>query len=195
MRTGIYKITNTINGKIYIGQSKDIERRFKQHIKSKCSYAINRALKKYGVDNFTFEVLYECPIEEMNKWETFYITIFGSLSPKGYNLNMGGNGTVTSEETKRKMSEQRKGTKTGKDNHMFGKIVSERTKKLLSIHSSGSNNPMFGRTGANNTKSKPIEIDGIQYGGLREAAKTLNIYHSTIQGRLKSDSFPNYKYR
>lgn len=231
MKTGIYKITNKINGKTYIGQSEDIERRFKHHKGIYSDFAIHRAFKKYGIDNFTFEVLYECPIEEMNKWETFFITIFGSLSPNGYNLNMGGDGKEVSEETKKKMSEsrrkqvrpkckdetkvkignanrgkkrseeirqklseQRKGTKTGKDNPMYGKIVSKETKKLLSEQSSGSNNPMYGRTGANNTKSKAIEIDGVQYVGLRETAKKLNITYNMIKWRLNSDSFPNYRY-
>lgn len=232
MKTGIYKITNKVNGKIYIGQSKDIERRFKHHKALYSDFAIHQALKKYGIENFIFEVLYECQIEEMNKWETFYITIFGSLSPKGYNLNMGGDGKEISEETKKKMSEsrrkqirpkckdetkvkignanrgkkhteetkqkwsdQRKGTKTGKENPMFGKTHSKDVKSLLSEKSSGSNNPMFGRTGISNPTAKNIEIDGIEYCGLRETAKKLNITYNQIKSRLKSDSYPNYKYR
>lgn len=107
---------------------------------------------------------------------------------------MGGDGKVMSEETKKKMSEKRKGTKTGKDNPMFGKIVSEETKKILSFHSTGNNNPMFGRTGSDNTKSKSVEIDGIEYSGLREAERILKISHGTIHRRIKSKLYPSWKY-
>lgn len=194
MTTGIYKITNKINQKSYIGQSINIERRFKQHTKAKFGFAIHKSFKKYGMDNFAFEVLYECPNEEMNKWETFYITIFGTLAPNGYNLNMGGDGKETSEETKKKMSDQRKGTKTGSNNHMFGKVLSEETKQLISKHSAGSNNPMFGHTGDKNSKSKKIIVDDVEYVGIRETARKLNISYNILKGRLRSGRYQNYRY-
>ena len=75
---GIYKITNLINNKCYIGQSIYIERRFAQH---KSPYEIARdpdkplyqAFKKYGIENFSFEVLEECTQDELNDKEKFYI--------------------------------------------------------------------------------------------------------------------------
>jgi len=54
---GIYQITNQINGKIYIGQSIDIERRWNQHKYGKGSIILKNAISKYGVDNFKFEIL------------------------------------------------------------------------------------------------------------------------------------------
>jgi len=71
---GIYKITNTINQKSYIGQSNYIERRFAQH---KSPYEQTRfadkplykAFKKYGIENFSFEIIEECPVEKLNKRE------------------------------------------------------------------------------------------------------------------------------
>lgn len=73
---GIYKITNVINGKVYIGQSSNVERRFSQH---KSPYEqerfsekpLYRAFKKYGIENFTFEILEECEISQLNEKEKF----------------------------------------------------------------------------------------------------------------------------
>lgn len=83
MTTGIYKITNKINGKCYIGQSQHIEKRWTDHkaksnnIKDKgYEYPLYRAFRKYGIDNFTFEIIEECKIEELTqkefKWIQYY---------------------------------------------------------------------------------------------------------------------------
>lgn len=53
---GIYKITNRINGKSYVGQSINMEKRFKEHLYKQDTY-IDRAIHKYGKDNFNFEIL------------------------------------------------------------------------------------------------------------------------------------------
>lgn len=82
---GIYKIENLINGKIYIGQSIDIERRWKEHC-SKNKSLIGRAITKFGQENFSFEILEECEKNSLNKKEIFYIQKFNSLVPNGYNV-------------------------------------------------------------------------------------------------------------
>ena len=93
---GIYKITNNINNKSYIGQSTDIERRFAQH---KSPYERERfsekplykAIAKYGINNFSFEILEECPVEELSQKEEYYIKKYNSLCHKnGYNIRSGG---------------------------------------------------------------------------------------------------------
>ena len=68
MKTGIYKITNQINGKFYIGSSKDLSRRKKDHfrlLKKGINHSIllQRAVNKYGLDNFIFEIIAECSEE------------------------------------------------------------------------------------------------------------------------------------
>ena len=72
---GIYKITNKINGKIYRGQSMDIERRFKEHKKliKEGNKGWYKEAKETGIENFTFEVIQECPVEELNDMEDYYI--------------------------------------------------------------------------------------------------------------------------
>ena len=106
---GIYKITNKLNGKVYIGQSIDIDTRWRQHINAKDNYAIHNAIKKYGKENFKFEVLLECPANMLDVWERDMIALYDCISPKGYNLTEGGEGHHLSEETKIKISNARKG--------------------------------------------------------------------------------------
>lgn len=97
---GIYKITNKINNKIYIGASKNIEKRWKEHQwkylqnnKSNHEYdkALYRAFRKYGITNFLFEVLEETKIEDLFEKEKYYIAYFNSYE-KGYNETYGGEG-------------------------------------------------------------------------------------------------------
>lgn len=92
--TGIYRITNVLNGKSYIGQSVDIAERFKQHIK--CGLGIDtpnnilyNAMKQDGVENFSFEVLEECPRAELNDREIYWISYY-KTNEFGYNMSRGG---------------------------------------------------------------------------------------------------------
>lgn len=99
---GIYKITNKINGKCYIGQAVDIERRWKKHRTAPFNendigydYPLYRAIRKYGLDNFLFEVVEECAQNDLNAKEIFYVSKFDSYH-NGYNQNEGGNSNTHS---------------------------------------------------------------------------------------------------
>lgn len=95
---GIYKITNQINGKCYIGQSTNILKRWAEHrnrATSKGSEGYEghfyRSIRKYGLNNFSFEILEECPKEDLNEKEIFYIMKYHSNQKDfGYNLTIGG---------------------------------------------------------------------------------------------------------
>lgn len=97
---GIYKIINNINGKIYVGQSIDIKERWKQH-KYKAfnpnekgyPSIIHVAFRKYGIENFSFEIIEECEIEELDNKECYWIRELNTLTPNGYNMLPGGQGT------------------------------------------------------------------------------------------------------
>lgn len=80
---GIYKITNLINGHCYIGQSINIFRRWKTHINSAFKrtshshqYPLQKSIRKYGVENFKFEILCECSIPELTDKERFYYDVY-----------------------------------------------------------------------------------------------------------------------
>lgn len=94
----IYKITNKITNKCYIGETKksNPQLRWNEH-KSKIEKgigcpALQYAVKKYGIDNFKFEVLIICFDEDRYKFEKEYIKKYNSISPNGYNLTTGGEG-------------------------------------------------------------------------------------------------------
>lgn len=93
---GIYKITNTINNKIYIGLSSNIEERWKIHkkrykIETDKEYEkhLYRSFRKYGLDAFTFEVIEECSVEELANREIYWISYYDSYT-NGYNETPGG---------------------------------------------------------------------------------------------------------
>lgn len=88
---GIYKFTNKINGMSYIGQSVDVERRYKEHQNiGREDTLFHQALREFGFDNFKFEVIEECDICKLNDREMFYIFAYETLAPYGYNVSMGG---------------------------------------------------------------------------------------------------------
>lgn len=96
----IYKITNKINNKAYIGQTRfTIEIRWAKHLKDSKIEKIKerplyRAFNKYGIENFIIEKLEECSNEYLNEREIFYISLFNSFK-EGYNLTNGGEGSST----------------------------------------------------------------------------------------------------
>lgn len=94
--TGIYKITNVLNNQIYIGLSVDIDKRLARHrsnytdINNKeYEKTLYRAFRKYGIENFTFEVIEECSEEELSNREIYWIAYYDSFS-NGYNETPGG---------------------------------------------------------------------------------------------------------
>jgi len=110
----IYKITNIVNGKCYIGCTIDYQKRWinhKNNIKSDkwgCP-ALKAALKKYGVENFTFKVIIICFDSDMEFYERYYIQKYASCVPNGYNISLGGKATngfkgkQHSDQTKNKL--------------------------------------------------------------------------------------------
>ena len=94
--TGIYKIENKINGLVYIGQSKDIERRLADHKRISHSphsleynNQIHTAMREYGLDNFLYSIIEECSVNELNNREKYWIKYYNSYK-KGYNGTEGG---------------------------------------------------------------------------------------------------------
>lgn len=91
---GIYKVTNTKTNEVYIGKSVKVADRFINHIKSACGLEgvaesqFQRALKKYGIDCFTWELLEECPKENLTTEEKYFIMFYGTKE-YGYNQREG----------------------------------------------------------------------------------------------------------
>lgn len=173
----IYKITNLINGKLYIGQTKNsLNERWELHkrdfeIGRKAKYPLYCAFAKYGLENFTVEVIHDNidTFEDLDYWEKYYIKTLNTKSPNGYNLTDGGQGIHGyhhTEETKRIIGEKVKqnankiytperSQKISKANK--GKKFSVEHKRKLSViaqQRTGDKNPFFGRTHTDETKHK-----------------------------------------
>lgn len=110
---GVYKITNKVNGKVYIGQSISLKVRWKEHMNSlkrgdSHSILLQRAWNKYGQDNFSFEILELCTEDMLDEIETKYILLYDSCN-NGYNVESGGNRNKhLADETKQKLSDSAK---------------------------------------------------------------------------------------
>lgn len=92
MKGIIYKVTNKVNGKSYIGQTRyTLEFRWRQHLHKKDNVYFHNAIKKYGAENFSLEVLEECDVDKLNSREIFYIAKYNTFE-EGYNLTIGGDG-------------------------------------------------------------------------------------------------------
>ena len=94
---GIYKVTNKINGKVYIGQSVDIGRRWRQHMTAKDDIYFHKAIQKYGIENFEWEVIEKCKKSELDERESYWIEYYDSFN-KGYNCTKGGDGVGIGED-------------------------------------------------------------------------------------------------
>ena len=83
---GIYKIENLTNHKVYVGQSVHIERRWTEHCQPSSKSLVGKVIQKYGKENFSFQILEECQIEQLNQKEKYYIEFYNSVVPNGYNI-------------------------------------------------------------------------------------------------------------
>ena len=165
----IYSFTNTINNKMYIGQSINVERRIHEHLKCR---EINRysllikALIKYGIKSFDIKIIDTAiNIDELNSKEKQYILQYKSNDKKlGYNIESGGNNAIPTIETLEKMSRSHQGikqtdswinkrvAKAGTENaKKYGRRKTEEEKLILSV-----NSPKFwlGKTRDDETRRK-----------------------------------------
>ncbi len=164
----IYKFTSP-SGKSYIGQTCNITRRLYEHKRAASPQAFHSAIRKYGWDNFTYEILAaKLSLEESNILEEKFIKEHNTLVPCGYNLLMGGLNYGRTDETRKKMSLAQLGkfrlplTEDAK-RHLSeinkGKKLSEVTKQKISTNSARRGKPSHtrGKPAYNRGKSPSTE--------------------------------------
>lgn len=183
----IYKITNKVNGKIYIGQTvQKLIDRWSDHSRPcsgrhKNGSVIAAAIHKYGKENFTVEQIDTAEtLEELNIKEITYIKALNTLSPNGYNLELGGDSKRCHEETKAKISATLKGTPI--KNRYTGGNKAPRTdqqKAHLSAMNKGKPNVVL-------YKAVIAVETGIVYESVNAAAAALGVNRVTISGLIKS---------
>jgi len=144
-KSGIYRFTNLLNGKMYIGSSSNLSSRFRKHLnlnyisQHKNELSISRAIIKYGYDNFSLEILEFCEVSNLLKREQFYLNllepVYNIAKVAGSNL-----GFKHSKESRAKISKALKGSPLLRSLKL-GTTHTKETKKLMSISRSGERNP------------------------------------------------------
>lgn len=133
---GIYKIENLNNGKIYIGQSNDIARRFYEHMTKGTSSRIpvDEVIQKEGASSFSYEIVEECSVEDLNEREKFWIKFF-KANVYGYNKNEGGlTDLIGSHNPNSKLTENDViKIRQAYNNHLKQKDVYEDYKNIISF--------------------------------------------------------------
>lgn len=181
----LYKITNSINGKVYVGQTvRTLEERIAEH-KRKSHTIIGKAIKKYGAENFTIELLKEASsIEELNDLEISWISQCNSLIPNGYNQCFGGDNTKGfhhRESSKQKMSESKKTAFLGETNPFFGKTHSDEQKAKWSRERKGRDMSKVTEASLESIRRKVINLDtGEVFNSVREAAGKYDLKETHI---------------
>jgi group I intron endonuclease len=195
MICGIYKITSPSN-KVYIGQSKDIKKRWRDYKHSKNQIRLNRSFEKYSIESHTFEILEECCSEDLNKRENYYQVYYNVLGENGLNCKITDIKTkkyIFTEESKKKMSEGRMGSK----NHRFGKKLSQELKdklleslkyRVFTKESKLKRKISIGdkRKNGGNSRAKKVicKETGIIFGCIKECAEYLKMNRKTLNDQL-----------
>lgn len=190
----VYMATNKINGKEYIGQTVgDIGQRRRSHMCSslnkKDGAYFHNAIRKYGPENFDWEILHDgiTNIDDLNKMEIYYIGYYDTFN-NGYNLTVGGEGSVghrPSKETKEKTSK----TMSGENGYWYGKSFSEEHKKSLV---EACKYRVYGKDAPN---ARSVIIENLYFGTMDEASSYVGIKRLTLSRRIKHKTkWLNYKY-
>jgi hypothetical protein len=171
----IYKITNKVNGKSYIGQTRkslmDRARQWRHDASVGLNYLLPTAIREFGWENFEATVIVQCHSqEEMHTQERTAIALFNTLHPNGYNKALGGpglSGREVSAETRAKISAANMGRKPAK------------------LTPDGYARMVASRTGAKNYRARAIEYRGVVHPSIVDAAKATGLSRGQIESRLR----------
>jgi group I intron endonuclease len=198
----IYKITNKINGKSYIGQTtQPIGYRWRKHLRKESHCAALRAsLIKYGSENFTIEEMCKAEsLEQLNLLEQEFIVKFNTLTPNGYNMTTGGFNSSATDEVRLKLS----AAKSGQNHPMFGKkltkehkarigsalvgrSMSEKQKIMLSEIFTGRKLSIETKERISKSNMKKIKCNetGVEYESVSEAARSFGVKVASLSNAL-----------
>jgi group I intron endonuclease len=205
----IYKVTNLINNKIYIGKTiQDLNLRKHNHYNQSLRGSqtkFHKALLKYNKSEFIWEIIYKCiSTDELNIMEEYYINQYNSFK-KGYNMTKGGDGGVTYkkgdilyEKIKHKLGKWKNGNPGATKQAIQKRINTFKDIKWVS----GTNHGNYGHShnkgiliGSKNPNAKKVIIDGIEYETIVQASKALNVTEDHVRYRCKSSKYLNYNFK
>lgn len=209
MQGVIYKVTNMVNGKIYIGQTINPKTRWRDHVRNayfnygeEYNTIFKRAIRKYGHEAFSFDIIFKirikgktdtirCKIKDIiNKEEIRYIEFYDSANKsKGYNISNGGSGNkgvYPSEETRIKMSESQKNSWNDDRRKKISESMKGENNHMHGVSLSGSLNPMYGRSHSEGAKIKISEALKGRIGH-KHSDETKKLLSDLNKGKPKSD--------
>ena len=169
----LYVITNLINGKQYVGITLDFARRRREHTLGNGSKLVFHAIQKYGIKNMLFESWFVGDESWIKIMEYRMILALDTFAPQGYNLTLGGEGTLglkRSNETRKRMSEAHKGRQYGPH--------SDETRRKMSLARAGK--PVPSRQRGKHPMAKQVIVNGVEYACIRDAAESLDVPYSTL---------------
>lgn len=170
----IYKVTNLVNGKLYIGfTTQSIQIRLKQHKKSKS--ALGLAIRKYGSDKFKIESIF-CGFDKhdtITNFESYFIRVNNSRVPNGYNVSNGGECSRPKPDTYETISKKSKDNWKLNRENLLGKCVKY-----------GFDNPSFGKPMSEEAKAKVrLKLKGIPLSEeIKEKNRIWNLANSPTRG-------------
>lgn len=175
----IYSITNTANGKVYIGQTRQgLARRKGEHIHrfnlGERDHKLYRAMRKYGIDKFRFEVVkYASKVEDLDELEMRFIAEFNSFQ-RGYNMTCGGDSI--SDETRAKLSAIHKGRKIT----WYDKVLA--TRKINRAKNGPNDCPVRGEKSKLSKQYLVRKPDGTEQvvTGIRQFCRDNSLDHATL---------------
>ncbi len=180
IQSGVYKIVNKVNGKVYVGSAVNLKQRKYVHLSAlrrgaHHSQHLQKAFNKYGEESFNFIVLEIVPEQsKLIEREQYFMDLYHATDIKyGYNICLHAGNTIgikASGETKRKMSQARR----GQNNSFYGRHHSEETKQKLRI-----------------TRAKYCGINHPLYGKMMPEERKNKISQS-LEGRFRGSDSPNY---
>ena len=214
----IYLLTNKVNSKVYIGVTNNYTKRMREHKGAYNNYLLSKAIKKHGWNNFHSQILLETENSEYayKEAESSFIQQYQSNNPeKGYNLTIGGQGTLgfsPTPETRQKMREMKLGKKLTPEHIQKisqsnkGKLFSEETKKKISNKLKGNKN-FQGKTFSDEVKqilserkSKDWQLispnnEIINIHNMRKFCIDNNLHHSAIVKVLQGKQSHHKKWK
>jgi len=211
---GIYKITSP-SGKVYIGQSTNIELRFKhyKYLKSKKQIRLHNSFLKYGVENHLFEVLKECDENDLNSLERHYQDLYDVTSKKGLNCDLtscNNSAGRRSQETKEKIRVAAMGNKNflGRKHNpksillmkknMKGRVVSQETRDIARKQNLGKiysdeRKKMMSET--NGMARIVLDLQtGIFWRSVKEVSEIYNLNHNCLIQKLGKHKINNTQF-
>jgi len=201
MNIGIYKITSP-SGKVYIGQSNNIELRFSFYKSLRCKKQIKiyRSLLKYGYESHKFEVIELCNLDQLNVRERYWQEFYNSMKG-GLNCSLVGTSDkkfVHSDESRNKISNARTGMKFS-DEHIQN-IVKCRTGTFLTQSTKDKLSEISKRITSKSMLSRPLPYSdivldiesGVYYYSMRDLSRHHSLGKTAIIKRLKKGNLKGY---